>query len=74
MVKRWSNNVGAQISFTAILKRNFTTETKERIVWGKSGNNSLSFELAREKVYHHFMALLHDHGSVKEAKEDGARI
>ena len=74
MVKRWSNNVGAQISFTAILMWNFKTETKERIAGGKSGNNSLSFELAREKVYHHFMMLLHDHGSVKEAKEDGARI
>ena len=74
MVKRWSNNVGAQISFTAILMWNFKTETKERIAGGKSGNNSLSFELAREKVYHHFMTLVHDHGSVKEAKEDGARI
>ena len=74
MVKRWSNNVGAQISFSAVPKWNFKTETKERIAGGKSGNNSLSFELAREKVYHHFLAFVHDHGSVKEAKEDGARI
>ena len=49
MVKRWSNNVGAQISFTAILMWNFTTETKERIAGGKSGNNSLSFELAERR-------------------------